>query len=125
MGSRHNQPRPKRGRHGDPKGLRPNAALDAFALLVIMANKARDIRTTRGGKDMPRSSRSKDGQLTNYAGFGDQYFRLKSSLVREVRAMDKAGPRLAYPTWTPEDRERLRLYREATAILAAADEAAD
>src|SRR5688572_24016328 len=102
----------RRGNAGDPGNVVPGSQLDAVAFLVVMAEKAKAPRTQRA-----RASRSRDGQLTNYAGFGDQYFRLKSSLVREVRAMEKQGTRLVYPTWTPEDRDRYELYLEANRLL--------
>lgn len=110
---------PKQGKAGEPKGYMPPNPVDARGILSLLADRA---KTPHARYQKKRAPRNKDGLGTNYAGFGDQYFRLKSSLVKQTRIMAKAGDRLVYPERTPEDKERLALVRAADAILREADE---
>jgi hypothetical protein len=102
----------RKGKHGDAQGYIPKAKVDALTVLVDSARKDTPIRTERA-----RRPRNRDGQSTNYAGFGDQYFRLKSSLVRSTGIMQKQGERLVYPERTPEDKVRAQMNAEASAVL--------
>jgi hypothetical protein len=114
--------KPRKGRAGDCIGT-PIPRLDAGSLLLELATKAKTPNARHQGRRAPRS---RDGQATNYAGFGDQYFRLKSSLVRETHATHKrkAG-RLVRAEQSPEDRERWELKLRADELLRQADEDSD
>lgn len=102
----------RKGVHGDVSGCIPKRDVKADVLLEL-ATKAHAPVTQRA-----RSPRNKDGQSTNYAGFGNHYFRLSSSLVRATNMMQKQGERLVYPERTLADKERAKDAQAAAAVVA-------